>query len=171
MGSIDNVRSFDQYVDIGNSISINKYFSSQGLPLLFNKSLATLAAHFFSQIHPIFHQVYARYRMAAVYDFVIIGGGTAGLVVASRLSEDPSTSVLVLEAGADLTADPRVNIPIFYAALIGSDADWKFKSSPQVRNVYVPVKSVGLLIPLTVGSQWQSAWSQPGQGTRRVQFP
>ncbi|EHA27370.1 glucose-methanol-choline oxidoreductase [Aspergillus niger ATCC 1015] len=69
--------------------------------------------------------------MAAVYDFVIIGGGTAGLVVASRLSEDPNTSVLVLEAGADLTADPRVNIPIFYAALLGSDADWKFKSSPQ----------------------------------------
>ncbi|KAE8405051.1 aryl-alcohol dehydrogenase [Aspergillus pseudonomiae] len=69
--------------------------------------------------------------MAAVYDFVVIGGGTAGLVIASRLSEDPSTSVLVLEAGADLTADPRVNIPIFYAALLGSDADWKFHSSPQ----------------------------------------
>ncbi|KAH8429760.1 GMC family oxidoreductase [Aspergillus melleus] len=69
--------------------------------------------------------------MAAVYDYVVIGGGTAGLVVASRLSEDPSTTVLVLEAGADLTTDPRVNIPIFYAALIGSDADWKFQSSPQ----------------------------------------
>ncbi|KAI3056925.1 CAZyme family AA3 [Aspergillus niger] len=69
--------------------------------------------------------------MAAEYDFVVIGGGTAGLVVASRLSEDPSTSVLVIEAGADLTADPRVNIPIFYAALLGSDADWKFRSSPQ----------------------------------------
>lgn len=108
--------------------------------------------------------------MAAVYDFVIIGGGTAGLVVASRLSEDPSTSVLVLEAGADLTADPRVNIPIFYAALIRSDADWKFKSSPQVRSVYVSTKGVGLLISFTVRSQWQRAWSQPGQGTRRVQF-
>ncbi|GKZ26050.1 hypothetical protein AbraIFM66951_005080 [Aspergillus brasiliensis] len=69
--------------------------------------------------------------MAAEYDYVIIGGGTAGLVVASRLSEDPSISVLVLEAGADLTADPRVNIPVFYAALLGSDADWKFRSSPQ----------------------------------------
>ncbi|OJJ98428.1 hypothetical protein ASPACDRAFT_1903391 [Aspergillus aculeatus ATCC 16872] len=69
--------------------------------------------------------------MATAYDFVIIGGGTAGLVVASRLSEDPSLSVLVLEAGADMTADPRVNIPIFYAALLGSDADWKFQSSPQ----------------------------------------
>ncbi|RAQ76969.1 glucose-methanol-choline (gmc) oxidoreductase [Aspergillus flavus] len=69
--------------------------------------------------------------MDTAYDFVVIGGGTAGLVIASRLSEDPSISVLVLEAGADLTADPRVNIPIFYAALLGSDADWKFQSSPQ----------------------------------------
>lgn len=74
--------------------------------------------------------------MAASYDFVIIGGGTAGLVVASRLSEDPSTSVLVFEAGADLTADPRVNIPIFYTTLLESEADWKFQSAPQVRNAY-----------------------------------
>lgn len=158
------------YVDIGNSISIITYSPSQGLPILFNKSLAPFTAEFFSQFHTIIHQVCTQYRMAAVYDFVIIGGGTAGLVVASRLSEDPSTSVLVLEAGADLTADPRVNIPIFYAALIGSDADWKFHSSPQVRNVRVDM-GVGLLIFLTVGSQWQSAWSQPGQGTRRIQFP
>ncbi|PHH88943.1 hypothetical protein CDD83_6863 [Cordyceps sp. RAO-2017] len=69
--------------------------------------------------------------MADSYDFVIVGGGTAGLVVASRLSEDPSKSVLVLEAGADLTADPRVNIPIFYAALLGSEADWNFRTEPQ----------------------------------------
>ncbi|KAJ5622004.1 aryl-alcohol dehydrogenase [Penicillium herquei] len=69
--------------------------------------------------------------MATTYDFVIVGGGTAGLVVASRLSENPSTSVLVLEAGADLTADPRVDIPILYDTLLGSDADWKFRSSSQ----------------------------------------
>lgn len=95
--------------------------------------------------------------MADVYDFVVIGGGTAGLVVASRLSEDPGTSVLVLEAGADLTADPRVNIPVFYAALLGSDADWKFHSSPQVRTISVSIKGVGLFIAFTAGPQWQSA--------------
>lgn len=66
------------------------------------------------------------------YDFVVVGGGTAGLVVAARLSEDKSTSVLVLEAGGDLANDPRAKIPIFYAALLGSENDWTFRSEPQV---------------------------------------
>lgn len=70
--------------------------------------------------------------MASLYDFVIIGGGTAGLVVASRLSQDPAKSVLVLEAGSDLSDDPRANIPVFYAALLGSEADWSFETVPQV---------------------------------------
>ncbi|KAJ4388532.1 hypothetical protein N0V93_005990 [Gnomoniopsis smithogilvyi] len=64
-------------------------------------------------------------------DYIIIGGGTSGLVVANRLSEDPQVQVLVLEAGKDLSDDPRVNIPAFFTTLMGSDADWQYQSAPQ----------------------------------------
>lgn len=64
-------------------------------------------------------------------DYIIIGGGTSGLVVANRLSENPDVQVLVLEAGKDLSADPRVNIPALFTTLAGSDADWQYKSVPQ----------------------------------------
>ncbi len=47
------------------------------------------------------------------------------------LSEDPSIEVLVLEAGGDLSLDPRVNIPALWTSLMGSDADWQYKSLPQ----------------------------------------
>ena len=65
-------------------------------------------------------------------DYVIVGGGTSGLVLASRLSENPSVSVIVLEAGENHLDDPRVNIPAFWTSLIGTELDWQFKSRSQV---------------------------------------
>lgn len=68
----------------------------------------------------------------ASYDFIIVGGGTAGLVLANRLSEDQSQRVLVLEAGIDHSEDPRVKTPALYSALMGSDVDWDFRTEAQV---------------------------------------
>ncbi|RJE20138.1 Dehydrogenase [Aspergillus sclerotialis] len=67
----------------------------------------------------------------SIVDYIIVGGGTAGLVVASRLSEDPQTQVLVLESGSNISTDPRVQDVNGWLGLLGSDLDWNFKTIPQ----------------------------------------
>ncbi|KAF2137449.1 GMC oxidoreductase [Aplosporella prunicola CBS 121167] len=70
--------------------------------------------------------------MAAGYDYVIVGGGTAGLVVAARLSEDGSKSVAVIEAGANRKGDPRIDTPGLLKTLYGDpDYDWNYMTEPQ----------------------------------------
>ena len=70
--------------------------------------------------------------LKAEYDYVVIDGGTAGLVVASRLSEDDQVKVIVLEAGDNHLTDPRINTPDGWSAVLGSEVDWSFKTSAQV---------------------------------------
>ena len=67
------------------------------------------------------------------YDYVIVGGGTAGLVVASRLTEDSAVSVLVLEAGSNRVDDPRITVPGLAASTyFDPEFDWCLTSQPQV---------------------------------------
>jgi choline dehydrogenase len=58
-----------------------------------------------------------------MYDYVIVGAGSAGCVLASRLSEDPDVSVLLLEAGGPDTND-LVHLPAAFPALYRSAQDW-----------------------------------------------
>jgi choline dehydrogenase-like flavoprotein len=69
----------------------------------------------------------------ASFDLIIVGGGLSGLVLAARLTEDPNIKVLVLEAGADLSQDPRLIAPGLWPTLLSPDATWAFpKTVPQV---------------------------------------
>ncbi|WP_310961676.1 choline dehydrogenase [Nocardioides terrisoli] len=67
------------------------------------------------------------------YDYVIVGGGSAGCALANRLSADPGTSVLVLEAGrSDFRIDPFIHMPAALPFPIGNRLyDWKYESDPE----------------------------------------
>ena len=71
------------------------------------------------------------------YDYIVIGGGTAGLAVAARLTEDFNVRVLVLEAGANHMANPRVTIPgLALSTWSDPELDYCFKTIPQVREPF-----------------------------------
>jgi choline dehydrogenase-like flavoprotein len=76
-----------------------------------------------------------------MYDYVIVGAGSAGCVLANRLSEDPDASVLLIEAGPPDSSD-FIHIPAAFAALFRSQNDWDYHSGwePGLNNrrVFLP---------------------------------
>jgi choline dehydrogenase len=74
-----------------------------------------------------------------VFDYVIVGGGSAGCVVAARLAEDPGARVLLLEAGADASAIEEVRVPAAYSRLFRSQYDWNYVTLPQERAAVRPI--------------------------------
>ena len=77
----------------------------------------------------------------ATFDYVIIGAGSAGCVLAHRLTEDPKTTVLLLEAGGPDTKR-EIRIPAAFTKLFKSPCDWAYYTEPQVhlhhRRLYWP---------------------------------
>jgi choline dehydrogenase len=75
------------------------------------------------------------------FDYVVVGSGSAGSVVAARLSEDPSVTVCLLEAG-ESDRNLNVKIPAAFAKLFKSGRDWAYYSDPEPgmmnRRVYMP---------------------------------
>lgn len=64
------------------------------------------------------------------YDYIIVGAGTAGCVLANRLSEDPNVTVLLLEAGS-VDSKYLISIPLAEPEVMLSELDWKYKTVPQ----------------------------------------
>jgi choline dehydrogenase len=79
--------------------------------------------------------------VAASHDYVIVGAGSAGCAIANRLSEDPETRVLLLEAGPKGRAK-EIRIPAAFSKLFKSKFDWGYTTTPQGgldgRRIYFP---------------------------------
>jgi choline dehydrogenase len=79
--------------------------------------------------------------MATGYDYIIVGAGSGGCVLANRLSEDPAARVLLLEAGPRDRAK-EIRIPAAFSKLFKSKFDWGYETAPQDglagRRIYFP---------------------------------
>jgi choline dehydrogenase len=109
-----------------------------------------------------------------MYDYVIVGAGSAGCVLANRLSEDPEVKVLLLEAGPPDTAD-FIHIPAAFAANYRSGADWDLSSGLEPglddRRVYLPrgktlggSSSINAMIYIRGNPADYDEWSELGWG-------
>lgn len=65
------------------------------------------------------------------FTHVVIGGGTAGLVVAARLSENPALTVGIIESGPVALDEPTINIPGRLSETLFTKYDWQFETTPQ----------------------------------------
>jgi len=109
-----------------------------------------------------------------MYDYVIVGAGSAGCVLAARLSEDPDTSVLLLEAGPPDT-NQNIHVPLGYLQLARTEVDWDYATAPEPncggRRIGLPrgrvlggSSSVNAMIYIRGNRRDYDEWGQPGWG-------
>lgn len=84
---------------------------------------------------------------ATTFDYIVVGSGSAGGVVATRLTEDPQTTVLLLEAGPS-DDDEMIRMPLGFSTLFKTKWDWNYETTPQKhlagRRAYWPrMKALG----------------------------
>jgi hypothetical protein len=84
-------------------------------------------------------------------DIIIVGGGTAGLVLAARLSANPNLQILVLEAGNDTTSDPRTQNPALWPGLLNTENEWASTSRHRLHSAgrsFASPRAVSLVGPV-----------------------
>jgi choline dehydrogenase len=69
--------------------------------------------------------------LSTTYDHIVVGGGSAGCLIAARLSEDAARRVLLIEAGGADIDRPSIDDPTRWYSNLGSDIDWRYRTVPQ----------------------------------------
>jgi choline dehydrogenase len=109
-----------------------------------------------------------------MYDYVIVGAGSAGCVLAARLSEDPDVSVLLLEAGPPDTAE-NLHVPLGYLKLARTEVDWDYATAPEPncndRRISLPrgkvfggSSSINAMVYIRGNRLDYDGWGVPGWG-------
>ena len=109
-----------------------------------------------------------------MHDYVIVGAGSAGCVLAARLTEDPEVSVLLLEAGPPDTNE-NIHVPLGYLQLARTEIDWDYDSAPEPgcdgRRLPLPrgkvlggSSSTNAMIYIRGNRRDYDAWGIPGWG-------
>ena len=107
-----------------------------------------------------------------MYDYVIVGGGSAGCVLAARLSEDPGIKVCLVEAGPADTS-PDIHVPAGAARLFRTQLDWDYDTHLEPfcadRRIYLPrgrvlggTSSINGMIYIRGNRRDYDSWQQPG---------
>lgn len=109
-----------------------------------------------------------------MYDYVIVGAGSAGCVLAARLSEDPGVSVCLIEAGpADIAEN--IHVPVAFGRLFRTQLDWDYDTHEEAslgrRRVYLPrgrvlggSSSINTMVYVRGNPIDFDGWGQPGWG-------
>jgi len=113
-----------------------------------------------------------------MYDYVIVGAGSAGCVLASRLSEDPDVQVLLLEAGPPDTNE-NIHVPLGYLQLGRTEVDWDYCSAPEPqcheRRIPLPrgkvlggSSSINAMVYIRGNRRDYDDWGVPGWGSAEL---
>lgn len=97
-------------------------------PIFISILIAIITYYNYDMVDPEKHPKVTR-NLRAEYDFIVVGAGSAGNIVANRLTENPNWNVLLLEAGGHETE--ITDVPILSLYLHKSKLDWKYRTQPQ----------------------------------------